>query len=336
MGQKTRIEWADSTWNPVTGCTKVSSGCDHCYAETIARRFAGTSAYPRGFALTLRPDRLPQPLRWQRPRRVFVNSMSDVFHADIPTDYIARMVAVMALADRHDFLILTKRHARLRSVFTSPVFHIAVLDAVYRIAHGDDPDVHLSAPQRTAYLARHDDAVSGFTSSVFPWPLPNVWLGVSAEDQATADMRIPALLATPAARRFVSCEPLLGPVTLTSHLTGCTCAPADDGEAGGAELRGPVVSGCPAHDGLHWLIAGGESGPAARPMQPRWVRGLRDECVAADVPFFFKQWGEWGPVGDGQMFRMNKRLSGRRLDGRTWDQRPTSATRTAPPADTPS
>lgn len=336
MGQKTRIEWADSTWNPVTGCTKVTSGCDHCYAETIARRFTGTSAYPHGFTLTLRPDRLQQPLRWQRPRHVFVNSMSDVFHADIPTDYIARMVAVMALADRHDFLILTKRHARLRSVFTSPAFHIAVLDAVYRIAHGDDPDVHLSAPQRTAYLARHDDAVSGFTSSVFPWPLPNVWLGVSAEDQATADMRIPALLATPAARRFVSCEPLLGPVTLTSHLTGCTCAPADDGEAGGAELRGPVVSGCPAHDGLHWLIAGGESGPAARPMQPRWVRGLRDECVAADVPFFFKQWGEWGPVGDGQMFRMNKRLSGRRLDGRTWDQRPTSATRTAPPADTPS
>lgn len=289
MGDKSKIEWTDASWNPVTGCTKISPGCDHCYAETIANRFAGTPSYPDGFAVTLRPDRLDLPLRWKRPRRVFVNSMSDLFHPGVPDEYIARVFAVMAQAPQHTFQVLTKRHARMRSLLSS----IRFKEQVQAI-----PDQWPSS-----------------------WPLQNVWLGLSVENQQWADIRIPALMKTPAAVRFLSCEPLLGPVSLSDWL----CC-------------------------VDWVIVGGESGAHARPMQLDWAMSLRDQCVGAGIPFLFKQWGEWAPttrigvevlddpreaygeaVNDGKFSnvtwrrlyrRVGKRAAGRELDGRTWNEYP--------------
>ena len=230
----TAIEWTDIVWNPVTGCDKVSPGCDHCYAERIASRRG--KGFPNGFALTLHPERLRSPLHKRKPKRIFVNSMSDLFHDGIPDDYIAEVFAVMAEADWHTFQVLTKRPGRMRS-----------------------------------WTRRHRLD-----------PLPNVWLGVSAEDQKWADIRIPVLLDTPAAVRWVSAEPLLGPINLGAYL--------------------PV---------LDWIVVGGESGPGHRRMEPGWAREIRDQCVAAAVPFHFKQWG--GPKPDS---------GGRELDGRTWDEYP--------------
>ncbi len=283
----TKIEWTDETWNPVTGCTKVSEGCDHCYAETIAHRFTGTKAYPSGFDVTLRPERLDQPLRWKRPRKVFVNSMSDLFHKDVPDDYIAQVFAVMARAPQHTFQILTKRPGRMRSLLSSEDFESAV------------------------FLA-----TEGRFEGCFPWPLPNVWLGTSVENQKWADVRLPLLLDTPAAVRFLSCEPLLGPVDLFAWKVD----------------RGTRVD---------WVICGGESGPHARPMHPDWARQLRDDCLTAGIPFHFKQWGEWvtedqSPddiilpglstylLGDDEpdFYKVGKKAAGRELDGQTWDEYP--------------
>lgn len=283
MSDKTGIEWADATWNPLVGCTKVSPGCDHCYAETLVNRFAGTSAaFPTEFHIVnVRSDKfLTQPLRWKTPRLIFVNSLSDLFHQDVADEFVARVFAVMAKCPQHTFQVLTKRHARMRSLLSSPWMR----DQVAAVADLD----------------------------VMTWPLPNVWLGVSAETQQWADIRIPALLETPAAVRFVSAEPLLGPITL------------------------------PAVERLDWVIVGGESGPGARPMHADWARGLRDQCVGAGVPFLFKQWGEWAPtrVDDplrpsavfvnvappGEppltMCRVGKKAAGRLLDGCTWDEYP--------------
>ncbi|MEN3123243.1 phage Gp37/Gp68 family protein [Janibacter sp. LM] len=323
MSDKTKIEWTDATWNPVTGCGKVSPGCDHCYAETIAHRFAGTKAYPDGFAVTLHPERLDQPLRWQRPRRVFVNSMSDLFHKDIPDEYIAKVFAVMALAGQHTFQVLTKRHGRMRSLLSSDAFLDLFGEAVYTTEHPRGEEV---------------------AEPVTQWPLPNVWLGVSVEDQQRADLRIPALLDTPAAVRFLSCEPLLGPVDL-----GLT-------ETCDHRRRTCEDNGC--WSALDWVIVGGESGHGARPMHPEWARSLRDQCEAAGVAFHFKQWGEYAthhrehdpwawtdPAGwvnaksgalvtgdeaeaDGSIgsytavWRVGKKAAGRELDGRTWDEFP--------------
>jgi len=301
----TSIEWTDRTWNPVDGCDKVSAGCDHCYAEAIANRFAGTAAYPNGFTLTLRAERLEQPLGWRTPKRVFVNSMSDVFHDDVPEDYLAKIFAVMAAAPRHTFQILTKRHARMRTLLSSDAFRRTVQR---RIPYaGSDP-----------YAAKHHKV----------WPLPNVWLGVSVEDQKWADIRIPALLATPAAIRFISAEPLLGPLDLA-----------------GEHHNQPRKWLDPGGGGIDWVIAGGESGPQARPMHPGWVRALRDQCAAADVAFLFKQWGAFTPVGlwrpetgrpagpgvlmepfgsdfGYHMLRVGKKKAGRELDGHLHDNYP--------------
>lgn len=299
MGDRTGIEWADATWNPVTGCTKVSGGCDNCYAETIANRFAGTPAYPNGFQVTLRPERLGLPLRWQRPRRVFVNSMSDLFHADVPDAYIAQVFAVMALASRHTFQVLTKRPGRMKSLLASRDFRLAVHDEI---------------EGRTA--RQHSEV----------WPLPNVWLGTSVETQKWADIRIQHLIETPATVRFLSCEPLLGPVRL------CSC----DGAAHQVQrhpfLKNPA---CPLHgqNRIDWVIVGGESGPGARPMHPDWARLLRDQCTVAGVPFLFKQWGEWRwareaddaaheMAGASTVQRVGKKAAGRELDGIVWDQYP--------------
>lgn len=283
MADKTGIEWTDATWNPVTGCTEVSPGCDHCYAKTFAERWRGTPGhyFENGFDIQLRPDKLYQPMRWKKPRRIFVNSMSDLFHDAVPDDYIARVFTVMALARQHTYQILTKRHARMRSLLSNPEF---VWPRVWGPIAPDLPDL----PYRT-------------------WPLPNVWLGVSAENQKWAETRIPALLDTPAAVRWISAEPLLGPIDIFAR------------------------SSIDRDPGLDWVVVGGESGRGARPMQPAWARSIRDECQSAGIPFLFKQWGEYGIQGwrvgqrNGPMVRMGKKNAGRELDGRTWDQYPESA-----------
>lgn len=331
MADSSKIEWTDATWNPVTGCTKVSPGCDHCYAETFAERFRGVAGhhFERGFDVVLRPERLDQPLRWKRGRRIFVNSMSDLFHDQVPNEFIARVFAVMALADQHTFQVLTKRHGRMRSWLSAPYAEGRVRDAAHLIAAGEDPDIPAS-------LAADGPAIT--------WPLPNVWVGVSVEDQQRADLRIPALVETPAAVRFLSMEPLLGPVCLDYFHSA-------DGHYPGTDTP------CEAWPAVDWVIVGGESGRGARPMSPTWVRDLRRQCTRAGIPFHFKQWGsgsiwadrqgdrwtlgadgllhtpetqpfprehvekKWGPLR-----ALSKKDAGRELDGRTWDEFPTEVT----------
>jgi len=279
---ETAIQWTDVVWNPVTGCSKVSQGCAHCYAERLAPRvFAGqteTTAEPGSRVLVERPrrftdvrthpERLDQPLRWRKPRRVFVNSMSDLFHEDVPDDFIARVWAVMAGCPQHTFQVLTKRPERMRDWLA----RCGGWEG-YWTHNGSAPGGFNDGPDKGiivgyAKLDRFPDLPIG-------WPLPNVWLGVSVEDQRRADERIPILLDTPAAVRFLSCEPLLGRVDLRSH---ALCFPP---------------AGLPT-DGIHgldWLIVGGESGPKARPMDLAWARSLVAQCRAADVPVFCKQMG---------------------------------------------
>lgn len=265
MADRSAIEWTDATWNPVTGCTKVSPGCAHCYAEAVTLRFKYGPAYLPGIAeIKLHPDRLDQPLHWKRPRRIFVNSMSDLFHEEVPDDFIIRVFRTMDRAPQHTFQILTKRPDRMAEWF----------------------DQH---PCGLVYA-----------NGSRPFPLPNVWLGVSVENQYWADRRLPLLAESPAAVRFVSAEPLLKPVSLYSWLTGHP-REFDPPESWPSGLRG---------DAVNWVIAGGESGPRCRPMEADWVRGLRDECIAAGVPFFFKQWG--GPRPGGPAL----------LDGREWREFP--------------
>jgi protein gp37 len=254
MADKSKIEWTQSddgtpgaTWNPVTGCTKISPGCDHCYAETFAERWRGIPGhhFENGFVVTLRPDRLEQPIRWKRPRRIFVNSMSDLFHQAVPDRFIARVFAVMATARQHTYLVLTKRHGRMRSLLNSNEFRLTVM----------------------GLAAERDE----FRRSPI-LPLSNVWLGVSVESQKWAAIRIPALMATPAKVRFVSCEPLLEQVDL-----------ALDHECGD-----PPHWTCPVPD---WVIIGGESGPGARPMELEWARDLVRQCHGVGAAPFVKQIG---------------------------------------------
>ncbi len=280
MGARSRIGWTDASWNPVTGCTEVSPGCDHCYARGIAERFAGTPAYPQGFKVTLHPERLVLPLRWAKPRQVFVNSMSDLFHADVPDGYIARAWEVMAQAPQHTFQILTKRHARMRSWVTrwhdttgdelvdgipmprGPEAVRAVYSSPRARLFADMLDSMGTPPPGAAYPLY--DWMEG--PRWFPNVLHNVWLGVSAEDDARFALRVPALLATPAAVRFLSAEPLIGRIQ-----------------------RAPIRLA--AEGGLHWVIVGGESGPGARRMDPSWVDDIVETCQAYSVSVFVKQLG---------------------------------------------
>lgn len=308
MAQNTSIEWTDATWNPIRGCTRVSAGCVNCYAEVMAARFSKPGQWGEGLAEIVRgadgtvdhrwtgkmvraPKKiLTQPLRRKKPRRIFVNSTSDLFHEAVPDEWIDQVFAVMALTPQHTFQVLTKRPERMREYLSKQA-----PDGTHtRFAH------IFGAGSRAGFWRANGES--------FQWPLPNVWLGVSAEDQATADARIPQLLATPAAIRFVSAEPLLGPVeldgaccgesALTSECWG-ECTWCDDGRPGlhncwkGRQTNAEFLAG---RSGLDWVIVGGESGPGARPMHPDWVRSLRDQCQAAGVPFFFKQWGEWRPA----------------------------------------
>lgn len=270
----TTIEWTDEVWNPVTGCSKVSQGCKHCYAERVFPR-----PYPgRAFTdVRTHPDRLTAPLRWRKPRRVFVNSMSDLFHESVPDAFIDQVFAVMALAPQHTFQVLTKRPERMQTYLQPRRAH------PIGVAAFDQTLQSLAANTRSQIGA--GVKLQGDVVHLQVWPLPNVWLGVSVEDQETADYRIPLLLQTPAAVRWISAEPLLGPVSFRWakwHDYSC-------------REPGYVHSHLDGMRGIDWVVAGGESGPHARPTHPEWLRALRDQCAAADVPFFFKQWGEWAP-----------------------------------------
>lgn len=246
---KTSIEWADVVWNPVTGCTKVSQGCKFCFAESIANRFWGERKFTD---VQMHPERLEYPNHWTKPRRVFVNSMSDLFHEKVTDSFIANVFAVMALNPRHTFMVLTKR------------------------------------PDRMMEFVKRFPTSNG--------PIANIWLGVSVENQQAADERIPLLLQTPAVVRFISAEPLLGPVDLDMVFRV-----PDGGAYHYNTLTGenwPFTTEAVYGPHLDWIICGGESGPHARPMRPNWARSLRDQCQKAGVPFFFKQWGEWGSLED--------------------------------------
>jgi protein gp37 len=333
MADHSKIQWTEASWPVTTGCTEVSAGCDLCYAARLTSgrlkhlpEYAGLAVDGK-FTGEVRchPGRLDWPLRWRKPRRIFVCSMSDLFHKDVPDEFIARVWSTMYGSPRHTFQVLTKRHGRLRSWLR-------------RCARWDDYITHNGSPP-SSYGG--DGVIVGVPER---WPLPNVWCGVSVEDQHWADIRIPALLATPAAVRWLSCEPLLGPVDLgiddphagheydevAAYEYVClTCSSADDldNHRGVRYFRRD-----PGGYGIDWVVCGGESGPGARPMHPDWARSLRDQCVRAETPFFFKQWGEYAPVmvatqGTGwepreTTERVGKKAAGRELDGRTWDEYP--------------
>jgi protein gp37 len=286
MGDKTGIEWTDATWNPVRGCSRVSPGCENCYAESIAGRFCDPGQPYHGLAkrthqgkrwtgeVRLVPEHLADPLRWKKPRRVFVNSMSDLFHEKLSNEEIAAVFGVMAATPQHTHQVLTKRPKRMLEWFRWAGHDFALQQRGIASA----PNVARAMLDAAAeYLGTKNDALNiawrRFTE-VDPWPIPNVWLGVSVEDQRRADERIPLLLQTPAAVRFVSAEPLLGPVDLAPWIE------LKRWDSTGRELP---------RRGIDWVIAGAESGPGARPMDEACVRSLRDQCAAAGVPLFYKQ-----------------------------------------------
>ena len=310
MSTTTEIEWTDKTWNPTTGCDRVSPGCGlplqdgtkhgDCYALTLAKRLKamGSAKYQNdgdpatsgpGFLATEHESDLYEPLHWRKPAKVFVNSMSDLFHERISDEFIAKVFAIMAATPRHTYQVLTKRHGRMRSLLSRDEFRVAVKDA-----HS---------------VMRLSGLIKGWPIVINVWPLANVWLGVSVEDQFWADTRIPALRDTPAAVRFLSCEPLLGPLSLRRHLPCDMCKMAHVFGNCGRTVRVPKLT-APVRR-IDWVIAGGESGPNALPMDPAWPRLLRDECAETGVAFLFKQWGGIRP-----------KAGGRVLDGRTWDEFP--------------
>lgn len=330
MADKTGIAWADATINPCAGCSPVSPACDHCYAARMAHRLAANIKIPPYFAgltddtgkwtgkVNLHPHLMKQVLRWQKPRKIFVGSMTDLFHEAVPDEFLDQVFAYMALAPQHTFLLLTKRPARMK-------------EYVFGLQNDPEQAWRFEQQMLTAPNPLHRIAL-GFRRGK---PLPNLWLGVTAENQAMADERIPILLETPAAARFVSVEPMLGPITL-----GFLRAPKDDDYVGW-QGDGPIdVVVTRRADLLHWVIAGGETGPGARPMHPDWLRSLRDQCKAAGVPFFFKQWGEYAPCPAGKctevdpackslnedfgsaVCRVGKHAAGRLLDGVEWNEFP--------------
>lgn len=255
MSDRSKIEWTDATWNPVTGCTKVSPACTNCYAERFAERFRGVPGHPyeQGFDPKLWPERLTLPLRWKQPRAIFVNSMSDLFHPAVPDNFIKRVFDVMAQSKHHIFQVLTKRSERMLAWVQS-------------------------------HFSSHSNGNGKPT-----WP-PNIWLGVSVENENYI-WRIQHLQGSPAHMRYLSIEPLLGPISLNANLL----------------------------ESIQWVIVGGESGPRARPMKPEWVCHIRQQCERYQVPFFFKQWGAYDQSGR----RVGKKRAGRILNGKTWDAIPT-------------
>jgi protein gp37 len=260
MSYKTGISWTSASWNPVTGCTKVSAGCKHCYAERGWGRLKHLPDYAdRAFAdVVCHQERLSKPLHWKKPSKIFVNSMSDLFHDDVPDEFIDQVFAVMALTPRHIYQILTKRPERMLA---------------YTKRLGGSFKLFDVAVSKLGYTKEFSAA------RLAGWPLPNVWLGVSVEDQATADERIPILLQAKAALHWISAEPLIGPIDLEQVPVGMS-GPLRPGAAGLAPRLG-------------WVVVGGESGGKARPMRIDWARSLRNQCKQAEIPFFFKQTGLW-------------------------------------------
>lgn len=322
----TNIEWTDESWNPVIGCTKVSAGCENCYAmkrayqmtrnpktipvyghsesdEAIAR-CVGLLKYNWTGIVRCLPERLEIPFHWLKPRMVFVNSMSDLFHEKVPFDFIDRIYAVMAANPRHIFQVLTKRPKRMKDYLND-----IRSDYIYRLG------------QEIAIKK-----LGGHPGSEIAFPFKNIWHGVSVEDQKSADVRIPLLLDTPSAIRFVSYEPALVPINLRNIKGRVGWSGPDDTWFDAIHSHAPTR--------LDWVIAGGESGTFARPSHPDWFRRVRDDCAACGVPFFFKQWGEWCPpfhIAPGnissrnqyifgehgeRVYRVGKEKSGALLDGR--------------------
>ena len=357
MAEDTKIEWTDATWSPITGCSVVSPGCQNCYAMTLAA--SRLRNHPSRAGLTNKHGKwngqvrfnegwLDQPLRWRRPRRIFVVAHGDLFHENVPDEWIDKVFAVMALAPRHQFQVLTKRAERMRGYIRAPGLYKRILRTAngIRVQHWK--------------LGLSGIPISDPCAHASFWP--HVWLGVSVEDQERADERIPLLLSTPAAVRFVSAEPLLGGLELTRIAVGkFAYVNALYGVAYGRLAAAGVP---PVTNSLDWVIVGGESGPKARPMNPQWARDIRDQCVAAGVAFHFKQWGEWLPSfpefdhdpefadgfdvpldwrnrsgfrcingrgvqvsgygGENEYFfkRLGKKRAGRLLDGREWNGMP--------------
>lgn len=293
----TKIEWADRTINTVTGCTPISPGCANCYAKRMAKRLAGRCGYPEGdgFAVTLHPEKLGEIealAKVKKPQRFFVGSMTDLFHPEVPFEFLRRLWADMSnpFVKHHTFLILTKRPERMKEFFS--------------------------------WMRAQEFKVETYLS--------HVWVGVTAENQEQADKRIPILLQVPVSVRFVSVEPMLGPVNINR-----IDPPGHDVII--KPLDGMVywLGGGREYPGLDWVICGGETGPGARLVHPNWVSSLRDQCQAAGTPFFFKQWGEWWPAGrhivenarmvdfGGEvMYQLGKKKAGRLLDGREWSEFP--------------
>ncbi len=324
MGANTKIEWTDATWNPLRGCSRVSEGCRNCYAERDALRWSGDGQPFEGLAVLKNghaswtgkvefiEKHLLDPLRWRPGRpiydaetgkivgrdpaqslRIFVNSVSDLFHESVPDEWIDRIFAVMALCPQHTFQCLTKRPERM----------LAYMESRSRSAS------FWKAAVPTGWTLEDFNGIK-----MVPFPLPNVWLGTSVENQDAADERLPILAKVPCRVRFVSCEPLLGALDITRWISRDAIR-----KAGGSWTS----------EQIDWAICGGESGPGARPMNPDWVRSLIQQCAAAGVPFFFKQWGEWAPgsgpdprkeipihsSGTGLMHRAGKKAAGALLDG---------------------
>ena len=294
----TKIEWTERTWNPIVGCTVTSPGCTNCYAMKMAHRLASNPATPHYHGTTQMSSKGPvwtgkvgfsesvllQPLKRKKPTTYFVNSMGDLFHPEVPDECIDKVFAVMALCPQHTFQVLTKQAERMREYFLSDRDE-CIMDTAFKIAKEREP---LTVSGKLPY-----NRPLRFGATHINVPLPNVWLGVSAEDQTRADERIPHLLNTPAAIRFVSAEPLLWPVDLACYLAAMG-SPGQCVSIDGDWWHEPGECSC-CRRGLDWVIVGGESGPNARPMHPDWARGIRDQCEAAGVPFLFKQWGEWAP-----------------------------------------
>lgn len=359
---ETLIEWCNRVWNFLRGCSMISPGCKYCYAMKQAHRFSGpggayeglTELGPEGPRWTGKirvvDEKIAEPLSIKRPQRWFVNSMSDLFHDDVPFEAIDRAFAVMALCPQHTFQILTKRPERMREYCDGLTSANGGKRLAVEILTVNE--VYVKGLALCGRTSRLYDSLTGDGGACLP--LPNVWLGVSAEDQLRADQRIPELLRTPAAVRFVSYEPALGPVdfmypkTLWRDGPPMCCSGVDCG------CRGMPVDP-PLFHGIDWVIVGGESGPSARPMHPDWARSVRDQCQVAGVAFFFKQWGEWAPgehVSDNRrypvksydgtswtddcddwiseedngplLYRVGKKAAGRLLDGREWNEYPAS------------
>lgn len=360
MGHKTDIEWADATWNPTRGCSRLSEGCRNCYAEAMAGRFSKPGQPYAGVAKMTKAGArwtgkvkffehlLCRPLIWQQPLTIFVDSMSDLFHEGVPQDVIDQVVAVMAIAERHTFMVLTRRVLRMRVYFADPEMPARVRRWI------------LTPPAGSALAEFKDgDACVRAAIRIGEGPLSNVWLGCSVEDQPTANERVPQILSTPAAIRFISYEPAIGPVNFArierrpsdfdklmpgfETVTALTLNALDGYHAieypGSGGLVNVAQSGNRLGPKLDWIICGGESGTGARVMHPDWARLVRDQCVAFRVPFFFKQWGAWRPEHDFSeaptrdrevklmpdgvyMHRVGKKAAGRLLDGKTWLQMP--------------